>query len=96
MRLTLLITLILLCYISSYGQNQADKLKGFIIGNTAREKYIAYFNEQWIMTFSGEAYKIYFEVDRRPYWEAIGYIREFVIYRETFFGRKKGKLRSTI
>ncbi|MBL0744977.1 hypothetical protein [Chryseolinea lacunae] len=89
MRFIFFFTLVLLSCNTSYCQDQPNKLKGFVIGNKAHEKYVAYFNGQWIMSFNGEAYKIYFEVDRLTWWETTGYIREFTFYRETLFGQRK-------
>jgi hypothetical protein len=89
MRVLFVVTLFLIHHFQTHGQDQSNKLRGFVMGNTSHEKHIIYFNKQWIMSFSGGTYKIYFEVDRNPSWKDTGYIQEFAIYRETSFGRKK-------
>jgi len=86
--LTLILTILVFSN-SLYCQTAKGKLSGYVIGNKAHEKYIIYFNGEWIMTLEGRAYKLYFNVDRLSHWATSGYIREFAIYRETIFGRKK-------
>ena len=89
MRLFSILILTLLVRGTSYCQVQENKLAGYVIGNKAHEKYVVYFNGRWLMTFEGEAYKVYFKVERLSHWVTSGYIKEFSIYRETKFGRKK-------
>jgi hypothetical protein len=82
------IILLVACSIS-YSQDQKEKLTGYVIGNTPKENITIYFNEQWLMTFKGEAYRIAFEINRQPAWEATGRIQEFKILRKTLFGIKR-------
>jgi hypothetical protein len=89
MRFLFYIITYLLAYGFSYSQNQEQKLKGYVIGNTPKEHYTIYFNGEWKMTFKGEAYKIAFEINRLPAWENTGYVREFTIMRKTLFGMKR-------